>query len=254
MRSRTVGATFLCNHQEIAMEAHAAPAALSLLTPVADGLWERVEPFATGPIRLDHRMTVARLPADQLWIHSPVSYSPKLGRELRQLGEVAHLVAPSRFHDLAWREWFDAYPACRFHAAPGVAADHPELPFTDELSSGSAFDGHLESLVLSGLPKLNETVFLHTPSRSLLVADLVFNYEGYEAPMDWATSLTLRLAGTHRRLAVSRFLRSLIKDRGALRTDLDRVFDWEIERVQVGHGLNVEADGGQRLRRAWSFL
>ena len=47
--------------------------------------------------------------------------------------------------------------------------------FTHELETGSKepWTDVAEHVVIGGMPKVNETVFLHRPSRSLIVADCV---------------------------------------------------------------------------------
>ena len=102
------------------------------------------------------------------------------------------------------------------------------------------------------MPKINETVFVHKPSGTLIVADLVFNYTDYQ--LNTATSLTLRMAGTYQKFSASRLFRMFIKDRGAMRASLDQVLTWNFDRILPGHGHAVETDGSQSLRQAWNFL
>jgi hypothetical protein len=228
----------------------------SLFNALADNLWDISHPLVIGPVVLDHRMSVVRLSSGALWVHSPVRLDQGIRAALDQLGEVAYLVAPSIFHDLYWEEWFAAYPEARFFAAPGVRQQHPELPFTDELAdeTPAAWRDDLQQLVLGGVPRLNETVFLHRPSRTLIVADLVFNFTGYEPRLNLATALTLKVAGTYGRLGVSRFFRMLVKDPKALRHSLDQLLSWDFERLVVGHGRNVERHARPVLEQACRFL
>ena len=146
-------------------------------TPLADTLWERSEPLRLGLVRFNHRMTVVRLPSDALWVHSPVRLTHDTRAALDLLGDVAYLVAPSTFHDLYWREWFDAYPQARFFAAPGLQEEHPDLPFEAPLAGENReWSDEFDTIVMAGIPRLNETVFLHRPSGTLIVADLLFNF------------------------------------------------------------------------------
>ena len=67
-------------------------------------------------------------------------------------------------------------------------------------------------------------------------------------------SLILRMAGTYGRVGTSRLFRMFIKDRPAFRASLDRVLQWDFDRVVVGHGDVVERGGKRALEQAWSFL
>ena len=94
--------------------------------------------------------------------------------------------------------------------------------------------GVLDQISLAGAPKLNEVVFLHRASRSLLVTDLLFNVT---TPDNWLTGLVLRLMGTYKRLGPSRLLRwRLTKDRRALKADVERMLAWDFVRLLPGHG------------------
>jgi hypothetical protein len=57
--------------------------------------------------------------------------------------------------------------------------DHPKLPFNHVLRAEvrEGWESELPKVLLAGMPKLNEFVFLHAPSRALIVADLVFNID-----------------------------------------------------------------------------
>lgn len=224
-----------------------------MLNAVADGLWERHEPLAVLGMQLGHRMTVARLSNGNLWVHSPVAWTPDLARALAAHGPVAHVVAPNRVHDTYLEGWFAAYPQARFHAAPGLPKDRPDLAFTDTLPEqpDPAWAGLIDHFPIEGMPRVNEIACLHRPSRTLIVADLAFNL-GPDMPL--LSRTLLRLNGCLDRFGPSRLLRSTIKDRHAFRASLDRLLAADFDRVLVGHGRNLESGGKAALREAFLFL
>ena len=211
---------------------------MSSLERVAENLWERNEPLKAPGLRLGHRMTVMKLRSGPLVVHSPVRFSEGLRDALLELGSPKWFIAPSRFHDLYWAEWFQAFPKARFAAVPGMAKEHPELPFTDVVSGESDFWGdELVALPVGGMPRLNEHVFLHGPSRSLIVADLVFNVDA--DAQNLIGKMILRLNAIYRRAGTSRIFRALIKDNTAFRESLQRILAHEFDRTIVGHGKNI---------------
>ena len=224
-----------------------------MLNRFAPDLWELNAPMSVAGMQLGHRMTVARLPDGTLWVHSPVEYAAPLARELRALGRIAHVVAPNAMHDTYLEGWFAACPQGRFHGAPGFAKYRPDLKFTDTLGDtpdpawAAVFDQH----VLQGMPRINEAVFLHRPSRTLVVTDLVFNLGG-EMPL--LSRVLLKLNDCYCKFAPSRLVKSVIKDRAALRRSLDRVLAWDFDAIILSHGANVHRDGKQMLREAFLFL
>lgn len=205
---------------------------------MADNVWEVSEPLKAAGLQLGHRMTVMKLGSGELVVHSPVRFSKALRDALLELGSPTWFIAPSRFHDLYWGEWFQAFPKARFAAVPGMAQDHPELPFTDVVSGGANFWGdELVAWPVRGMPRLNEHVFLHGPSRSLIVADLVFNVDA--DAQNLMGKLILRLNGIYRRPGTSRIFRGFIKDKTAWRESLQRIVSLGFDRTILGHGRNI---------------
>ena len=223
------------------------------LKTLGSGLWELNAPLSIAGMQLGHRMTVARLTDGTLWIHSPVAYSSALDAELVGHGSIGHVVAPSVMHDTYLEAWRAAYPRVRFHAPPGLAAARPDLGFSDTLTDvpDPAWADLLSQHVLQGMPRVNEVVFLHRPSRTLIITDLAFNL-GPDMPL--LSRLLLKVNGCDCRFAVSRLMKSTIKDRAALRRSLDHVFAWDFDRIVLSHGANVMTGGKAMLREAFAFL
>jgi hypothetical protein len=224
-----------------------------MLLPLAPDLWEFDAPMSVIGMALGHRMTVAKLPDGSLWLHSPAAYSPELAAELEKLGPVAHIVAPNAMHDTFLEGWFAAYPQARFHGAKGFSKFRPDLKFADTLGDTppAAWSSIFAQLVLRGMPRLNEVVFLHRASRTLIVTDLVFNLG---AEMPFLSRVLLKINGCYDCLAVSRLLRTTIKDSVALRASLDQVLAWDFDRVVVSHGRNLEPGAKEALRLALAFI
>ncbi len=224
-----------------------------MLTSLAPGLWEFNAPMTVLGMALGHRMTVARLTDGTLWVHSPVAYSAAVAAALASHGAVAHIIAPNGMHDTYLEGWFAAYPKARFHGARGFATFRPDLKFTGTLGDASdaawadVFDQH----VLRGMPRLNEVAFLHRPSRTLILTDLVFNL-GPDMP--FLSRMLLKLNGCDCKFAASRLMKSVIKDRAALRASLDHVLAWDFDGIVLSHGANIRTGGPALLREAYLFL
>jgi len=224
-----------------------------VLTPLAPDLWDYDAPLTVIGMQLGHRLTVARLADGTLWLHSPCAYSPALAAELAAVGPVAHIVAPNAVHDTYFEGWFQAYPSARFHGARGFSKFRPDLKFTDALGDtpDATWTGTFDQLMVRGMPRLNEVVFLHRASRTLILTDLAFNL-GTDMP--WLSRVMLKINGCYDCFAASRLLRTTIKDRAALRTSLDRIFAWDFDRLVLSHGRNVDTGAKELLRDAYAFL
>ena len=224
-----------------------------MLAPLAENLWEINRPLKAPGLRIDHRMTVVRLSTGELLIHSPVELDEPLVTALAALGPVRYFIAPSTFHDMYWPAWFSRYPRATFWGAPGLRETHPELPFHEVLIPGqqTPWQTELPKLFIAGMPRLNEYVFYHPATRSLIVADLVFNLSADQGLLG---KLILKANASYGKVACSRLFRAFIKDRKAFRQSVEEVLSWDFERVIVGHGENVMQDGKQVLRQAFRWL
>lgn len=239
--------------------AHAPPA--RTIEPLAEGLWEAVYPMVlAGGFQLPTRMTVVRLDDESLLCHSPVPLGPQAAAQLSELGEVSVVVAPNCFHHLFVDDFLQHAPKAQLFGAPGLALKRPDLEFDGELSpeSDRLWRPVLEREPIEGAPAMNESVFRHRSTNTLLVADLVFNLQ---SPRGATAAVLLRLMGVHKRFAQSRAWRLfLVKDRAAAARSCRRLLEWQIDRVVPCHGDVFEASSGEAestveaLRRALSWM
>lgn len=227
---------------------------MSLLTELSPGLWEYSEPLQVPGLKMDHRMTVARLASGAVWVHSPCAWTEELGAELRAIGEPLHFIAPSRFHDLYWDGWFRAFPKAVYYAAPGVARDHNDWPFQHVLqkAANEPWEAEIASYRVEGMPSINEFVFVHRAARTMIASDLIFNID--HAGQNWLGGVFLKLNGIHGRAGVSRIFRSFIRDRGAFRESILELMATDFDRILVGHGAVIGTGGKSVLRDAMGWL
>lgn len=216
-------------------------------------LWVCRVPYRAMGMPLGRQLVVVRLSAGGLWVHSPVPMTPELRREVAALGQVRHVVGPNLWHDECLSEFQAEHPAALFHAAPGLAATRRDVHFGAELADTPHPDwaGVLEQHLVCGMPRMNEVVFFHPASRSLIVADLAFNL-GPDGP--WWFGRLMRAYGAWNRFGPTLLEKLLMRDKAAVRASLDRILEWDFDRVIVGHGRNLETGAKPVFREAYAFL
>lgn len=223
-----------------------------MLQPLDEGIWAIDHPLRlAGFLQLGARTTVVRLASGGLWLHSPGPLSEEQRRAIAALGPVEAVVAPSKVHFFYVAETLRAFPEARLHAAPGLAEKRKELRVDEVLAEEppAEWAADLDQTLVRGAPYLNEVVFLHRPSRSLLLTDLAFHVRHSESA---ATRAFLRMVGAYGRLALSRSVRLMVRDRRAFRASLERILAWDFDRVVVTHGEVLETGGSAALRSAWA--
>ena len=98
---------------------------LNSLKKIADNLWivdgeEVLMDFKFFKVPFSTRMTVIRLKNGGIWVHSPIKPSDNLLFEIKQLGEVKHLIAPNVLHYSYIDEWHQLFPEAKVWLASGV--------------------------------------------------------------------------------------------------------------------------------------
>ncbi|TKD03072.1 DUF4336 domain-containing protein [Polyangium fumosum] len=220
------------------------------LVSLAEDLWAAEHPLrVAGSVRMNARMTVARLPGDELWVHSPIPIDDTLAAALVKLGRVAYLVAPNLYHNLYLGPASARFPEARVFAPPGLKEKIPSLRI-DEVLSGeapAAWAGIFEQRHIEGAPQMEEVVFLHRPSKTLVVSDLLFNIE---RPEGLATKIVLTMMGTRGKLARSRMWNFITKDKVAWEASVRGVLALDFDRLIMAHGDVVASGAKTRVSEA----
>jgi hypothetical protein len=224
-----------------------------MLRKLDENLWVSEQPLRFMGLAVGARMTVIRLADGGLWVHSPLRLTPERRQAVEALGPVRFLVAPNKYHHLFIGEWMAAYPQARAYAAPGLPEKRKDLSFHGVLSDQAPAEwaGQIELLPWRGAPLLNEVVFFHRPSRTLVLTDMAHNVGPDAAAL---TRFFFRLFGGYGRLSTSLAERMANRDRPAVRRTVDTLLQWDFQRVIIAHGHIVESNGAQALREAYAWL
>jgi len=223
---------------------------------LADNLWVAKRPFQLPVVRAEvgTRMTIVRLADGGLFLHSPVRLDQGLRQALDELGQVRAIVAPSRVHHLFVGDYVAAYPQAKSYAAPGLPERRRDINFDAVLTdvAPDLWRGQLEQNIFRGAPVLNEVVFFHDASRTVIFTDLVFNLPvsaRRNAPVFFRILDVPGKFGPHRMIR-----RRAIRDRAAARQSVERILRWDFDRVIMSHGDVLETDGKARVGAAFAYL
>jgi hypothetical protein len=223
------------------------------LTPFADGVWVDSAPVRFLGMRLTATMAVLRLSDNSLLLYSPLAMTAERRAAIETLGSVAHLYAPNLYHHLWIGEWSAAFPSARLHAPAPLAKKRRDLRIDRAHGAAPepAFEGVVDELAIEGF-RLEESVLLYRPARTLVVADLVHNVG---RPQHRWTKLYTRSMGFYDRVALSRLLRwTSFSDRTAARRSIDELLALRFDRLIVGHGAPLAAGGREALAQAYTWL
>jgi Domain of unknown function (DUF4336) len=225
-----------------------------MLREIDTGIWVTEAPQKFLGAEVGTRMTVIRLADGSLFVHSPVHLDDEIRATLDRIGPVRHVVAPNRYHHLYAADYSQSYREAKLYAAPGLETKRSDLHFDAILSDEApeAWRGQIDQLVFRGFSPLNETVFFHRASRTVLFTDLLFNLTHTDSA--W-TRVVMTLDGGFGRPAVARTFRLLMKMRKqAVMDSVARIVNWDFDRITLAHGDVVERGAKPVLQAAYSFL
>jgi glyoxylase-like metal-dependent hydrolase (beta-lactamase superfamily II) len=229
-----------------------------MLREIAPDLWVGEERLRYLGFEIGRRMAVIRLARNDLVVHSPVSLNGQLREELAELGDVRFVLPASVLHGHPYMEQYrDSYPQARLFGVPRLERKRPDLRFDGMLGSTpepewsddldqKRFEGHR----IAGRT-LNEVEFLHRKTRTLITGDLCFNI-GSEWPLK--TRILASGPRMHRRLGPTVAFRLGIRDREAAKRSVERILEWDFDRILPGHGEIVETGGKDRFKRDIAWL
>ena len=224
-----------------------------MLEPVAADLWTAEVPLRYLGIQVGRRTSVVRLATGALLVHSPAPLNEELRAELAELGDVRFVVPASDLHGhLGMEQYAVAYPRVELFAAPGLIAKRPDLTFAGELGADPdlRWAPDLDQTPLLG-HRLHEFEFLHRSSRTLITGDLCFNI-GPNRPR--LTRIFANGPRVGRHLGPTLLFRSFVPDKHAARRSIERILEWDFDRIIPGHGDVFETGGHDAFRDAMTCL
>ena len=226
---------------------------------IVDGPIVHMQQFGLS-VPFPTRMTVIRLLNGDLFVHSPVSPTDELCAALDDLGRVAHLISPNKIHYASIGVWAKRYPNALCWASPGVreraVSRNIDVHFDRDLNDEAPEEwlGEIDQIVFKGSSFMDEVIFFHRSSRTVILADLIENFERNK--VNGVLAWILKLAGN-------------LDPDGKLPIDLRMTFRgnykqacvcyrdmmaWGAERVVLSHGRWYPKDGQKELKRAFAWL
>ena len=208
---------------------------------VGNGLWEAYQDLRLVGANLGTRMNVVKTP-DGLCVHSPIKLTDEVRASLAAIGEVKYVIAPNVFHHIYVGAYLRDFPEAKFYTIPQLAKKRPDLSNPIMIRDGETYpwSQELDHFVFRGGKFFAEAVFFHRASRTLVLTDFAFNIHDTGSRL---ANFMLKVTKSFKRFGQTGLEKLLIRDRKALRAAVDRIQQWDFDRISVTHGLQVESDG-----------
>jgi len=224
------------------------PPALEMFT---EDVWTAARPQKFWGIETGTRMTVVRLSGGGLLVHCPVALDEATRREVDALGTVRAVVAPSLFHHLYVGPWMAAYPRASFWACPGLERKRSDLAWTGVLGDTPGGDWSEDVDQASFTARFeHEVVFFHKKSRTLVCADALLNLSTHPSLATRGVAFLMGNSGPGK----GYLERVAVRDYRLGRRQVDRILEWDIDRVVLAHGAMLHGGGRDAVREAYRWL
>ena len=200
-------------------------------------------------------MTVIRLASGGLWVHSPVAPTPERRQAVDELGPVEHLIAPNKIHSLGIEPWKAHYPSATVWASPAFPARHPGIAIDALLTNGveTAWNSEIGHCAVDGHAVLDEVVFLHKPSRTLIVTDLIQKHKVTGESWFWRGVKCMNgILGEGGGVPLD--VKLSIRDKAAFRRSLATILDWDFENLILAHGHCLQGGAKEDVSLAFRSI
>ena len=207
------------------------------------------------------RMTVVKLKDGKLWIHSPIAPNEDLFTELDALGRVAYLISPNKIHYAYIADWRKRYPHAQAWSSPGVEERAKkqkvklvfDAPLTDV--SPDFWSDEIDQLIFKGSSVIEEVVFFHKSTKTLIVTDLIENFEPEKiaSPIRRKIYRLARVTAPYGQTPIDYRMTFLGKQSEA-KLSFSRMLNWKPDKIILAHGLCFFENGTDELRRAFRWI
>jgi hypothetical protein len=230
-----------------------------MLEQVHEALWvAEGELVSFYGVAYPTRCVIARLANGDLWVWSPIKLTVHLRAEVDRLGAVRHLVSPNKLHHLYLPEWKAAYPEASLWGPQSTIKKRADLAFRPALKDNppSEWLSDIDQAWFRGSFAMDEIVFLHRPSATAIVADLIQTFSDHFLREHWgAWRFLARVDGlTQNQACAPLEWRLSFINRAPARRARDKALSWNCQRVVVAHGEWPRANGSSFLAKSFRWL
>ena len=222
---------------------------------IADGDLIQMD-FKVFKLPFQTRMTVIKLNDGKLWIHSPIAPNEELFTELDALGRVAYLISPNKIHYAYIADWKKRYPHAQTWSSPGVEkrakSQNIKVVFDAALTNKAPdlWSAEIDQLIFKG-----EVVFFHKSTKTLIVTDLIENFEPEKiaSPIRRKIYRLARVTAPDGQTPID-YRMTFFRRQIEAKVSFSCMLNWKPDKIILAHGLCFFENGIDELKRAFRWI
>lgn len=231
-----------------------------MLRKIDNNIWVGEQPLKYLGLNVGTRMTLIRLLNGELLVISPIQVDNTTINQINAIGDVSYIIAPNLYHYLFANSFKAIYPKAKLWAVPGLESKRSELTIDKVISVDEInildeveyllFDG-FRVFDLNGPSLLNECVFLHRESCTLVLTDTAYHFD---ESFPLTTQLAARVIGSYKKLSPSLLERFATRETERVKQSVRKVLSWDFKRVVMAHGSIIESDAKRKFRDGYEWF
>lgn len=226
---------------------------------LVDGPEIRLSAYGTT-IPFPTRMIVVRLRNKNLFLWSPITINNNLKAEIDKLGVVKHLISPNKIHYRYIGAWKTAYPDAIAWASSGVRdrakSQNIKVSFDADLGDAPESDwaDEIDQMIFRGSCFMEEVIFFHRPSSTLILADLIENFEMNKVSQSLHTLFNLSGCSDPDGKMPIDLRMTYFGHKSIAKQSFERMIKWHPRRITLAHGKCYFENAEDELYRAFRWL
>jgi len=207
------------------------------------------------------RSTAVRLQSGDVWILASSPLNDETKGTIDSMGPVKYICAADAEHSMYLAEYKKAYPGAKLIGIPALVEKKRGIVEFDGAYGNDApetkygYEPEIQACYFSGF-KNQDVAFLHTPSKTLIQADLLFNLPGKEQYSKSSSSSHIPILGSFSPLSKLHkwAIWGLSNDKAAMSRDARTVAGWDFDRIIPCHGDVIESGGKAAWLEAYKWF
>lgn len=218
------------------------------------------QPLKYFGLSVGTRMTIVRLTNGEVVVISPIFINEILLAQIQDIGRVRYIISPNLYHYRFAAQCKLMYPSAELWVASGLEVKRAEMDidFLMRDREGTIFkevdyllfDG-FRTFGLTGASPLNEYVFFHRQSQTLILTDTAFYFDESFSSI---TQLIARTLGSYNQLRPTWLEKLATQSSEKVKYSVKQVLEWDFKRVVMAHGSIVETDAKQQFKEGYEWF